>query len=335
MSFELSSHLMKLITGFQVSQAISVAATLGIPDLLGSGPQRCDDLAIATRAQPNALYRLLRALASVGVLEERDDRQFALSPMGHLLRSDVVSSRGAFACLIGQSNYWSAWGDLLDCVRSGQTAFDKVHGTSVWAYRAEHPDIAATFDRAMGTTTEGIAAAVLAVLDLGQYNTIVDVGGGEGAFLTRLLGTYPTMRGVVFDQPHVVARVKQRLERGALAARCEAVGGDFFEAVPANADAYLLKWILHDWDDQKAVDILRSCRRAMKAGSRLIVVEYVIASSNEGSEAKFMDLNMMVITGGIERTRDEFDRLFAAASFKLVDLVVTKMHAAVLVAEPV
>jgi hypothetical protein len=335
MSFELSSHLMRLITGFLVSQAISVAATLGIPDLLGSGPQRCDDLAIATRAQPDALYRLLRALASVGVLEERDDRQFALSPMGHLLRSDVVSSRGACACLIGQSNYWNAWGDLLDCVRTGQTAFDKVHGTSVWTYRAEHPDIAATFDRAMGTTTESIATAVLAVLDLGRYNTIVDVGGGEGAFLTRLLGTYPTMRGVVFDQPHVVARVKQRLDCGALAARCEVVGGDFFEAVPANADAYLLKWISHDWDDQKAVDILRSCRRAMKAGSRLIVVEYVIASSNEGSEAKFMDLNMMVITGGIERTRDEFERLFAATGFKLIDLVVTTMHAAVLVAEPV
>jgi O-methyltransferase domain/Dimerisation domain len=333
MSSDTASHLMKLINGFQVSQAISVAATLGIPDLLRHGPQSCNELAVAAGAHPASLYRLLRALAAGGVLEELDGRQFVLTALGQPLRTDVPSSRNAWARLMGQSNYWEAWCGLLGSVQTGETAFNRVHGTSVWTYRANHPSDAATFDRAMGTITEQIAEAVLAVLDFGEYRTVADIGGGEGAFLAKILGAYPSMRGILFDQPHVATKARQHLS--ALAQRCEVIGGDFFSAVPTGADAYLLKWILHDWDDERAAALLRSCRRAMPSTSSLIVVEYVVAPPNQGSEGKFMDLNMMVITGGAERTRNEFDHLFGAAGFKLVDATLTGMHATVLVARPV
>jgi hypothetical protein len=186
----------------------------------------------------------------------------------------------------------------------------------------------------MGTITEQIAEAVLGVLDFGQYKTVADVGGGEGAFLAKILAVYPRMRGILFDQPHVVTKARH-LACATLADRSEVIGGDFFVAVPASADAYLLKWILHDWDDERAIAILRSCRRAMSSTSRLIVVEYMVAPPNEGPEGKFMDLNMLVITGGAERTREEFDRLFEAAGFKLVNPIPAEMHATVLVAMPV
>jgi hypothetical protein len=333
MSSDTSSHLMKLINGFQVSQAISVAATLGIPDLLRHGPRPYDELAVAAGAHPASLYRLLRALAAAGVLEELDGRQFVLTGLGQPLRTDVPSSRNAWARLVGQSNYWEAWCSLLGTVQTGETAFTRVHGTSVWAYRADHPNDAATFDRAMGTITEQIAEAVLAVLDFGEFSTVADIGGGEGAFLAKILQAYPDMRGIVFDQPHVATKAQQRLS--AIGPRCEVVGGDFFKAVPVGADAYLLKWILHDWDDDRAVALLRSCRHAMSSTARLLVVEYVVAPPNQAPEGKFMDLNMMVITGGAERTLDEFDQLFGAAGFKLVDATPTGTYATVLVAMPV
>ena len=332
MSADSSTHLMKLINGFQVSQAISVAATLGIPDLLHHGPRRCDELAIEAGAQPAGLYRLLRALAAVGVVEELEGRQFVLTALGEPLRTDVPSSRNAWARLVGQSNYWEAWCGLLGSVQTGKTAFNSVHGASVWDYRANHLSDAATFDRAMGTITEQIAEAILAVLDFREFGIVADIGGGEGALLAKILQAYPNVRGILFDQPHVATKAKHL---SALTHRCEVIGGDFFRAVPTGADAYLLKWILHDWDDESAVALLLSCHRAMSSTSRLIIVEYVVEPPNQGPEGKFMDLNMMVITGGVERTRDEFDRLLGAAGFRLVDATLTGVHATVLVAMPV
>lgn len=333
MSDNLSSQLMKLVNGFQVSQAICVAATLGIPDLLRHGPRRSDELAVAANVHAITLYRLLRALAAVGVLEEHKDRHFALTALGDLLRSDVPSSKNAWARLMGQSNYWMAWQDLLGSVRTGKTAFQRVHGMSVWDYRAQHSREAETFDRAMGTVTDEIADAVLQVLDFSEFGTIVDVGGGEGAFLAKLLSAYSNLRGIVFDQPHVIAKAAPHMS-GAAGARCEMVGGDFFKAVPAGADVYLLKWILHDWEDDSAIAILRSCRRAMAASSKLILVEYLLAPPNEGADGKFMDLNMMVITGGLERTREEYARLLGEGDFKLVETRGTSLQVGVLVAQP-
>jgi SAM-dependent methyltransferase len=315
MSTSPSAELSKLINGFRVTQAISVAATLGVPDLLRDGARPVSEIAGLVNAHPGALYRLLRALAAVGVLLERSDRSFELTPMGQLLRPDVSSSKNAWARLMGQPNYWAAWQDLLGTVRTGATAFNRVHGRSVWSYRAQHPSDAVVFDRAMATVTHEVAEAIVPLLKLQACQTVVDVGGGEGAFLARVLEAYPDVRGIVFDQPDVIARASAA---PSIRQRCEFVGGDFFEAVPDGADLYLLKWILHDWNDERAAALLNSCRRAMPPGSKLIIIEHLIAPPNEGSESKFMDLNMMVITGGVERTRDEFARLLDGSGFELV-----------------
>jgi hypothetical protein len=250
--------------------------------------------------------------------------------MGQLLRPGVSSSRNAWARLMGQPNYWSAWQDLLGSVRTGATAFDRVHGRSVWSYRAQHPNDAVVFDRAMATVTHEVAEAIVPLLKLQACQTVVDVGGGEGAFLAGVLEAYPGVRGIVFDQPHVLARASAA---PSVRQRCEFVGGNFFEAVPAGADVYILKWILHDWNDERAAALLNSCRRAMPAASKLIIIEHLIAPPNEGSEGKFMDLNMMVITGGVERTHDEFARLLEASRFKLL-AIHDAGNLAALVAEP-
>jgi hypothetical protein len=314
---DLSDQLTKLINGFQVSQAIYVATTLGIPDLLSGGPRSSGALATATQTHPTALYRLLRALATVGILQEQDNRQFALAPLGESLRSNASSSKNAWAQLIGRPNYWHAWCDLLNCVKTGSVPFENVHGLTVWGYRAQQPDEAAVFNRAMATISEHIAAAVSSACDFTHCATLVDIGGGEGVFIARILAAHPTLRGVLFDQPAVVARAHDQLEKVGVSHRCQVVGGNFFEGVPEAGDIHLLKWIIHDWNDQDAIAILRSCRRAIRPGGRLVVIEHIIEPNNEGQEGKFMDLNMMVITGGIERTREEFEAIFDAAGFEL------------------
>jgi O-methyltransferase/methyltransferase family protein len=331
---DLSGELARLINGYQVSQAIHVATVLGIPDLLGDGPRSSDALAHATQSHPASLYRLLRALASVGILAERDDRQFALAPLGKLLRSDAASSANAWAQLIGRPNYWHAWGDLLGGVKTGTIPFENVHGATVWDYRARRPDEADIFNRAMAAITDRIADAVSSVHDFSRYARLVDVGGGEGAFIAGLLGKYPSLEGVLFDQPAVVARGRDRLDQAGVSSRCEVIGGNFFEAVPAGGDAYLLKWILHDWSDADATAILRCCRRAIRPAGRLVIVEHLIGPHNARREGKFMDLNMMVITGGVERTREQFAALFEAADFELTRVTLTATAISVIEAAP-
>jgi hypothetical protein len=221
---------------------------------------------------------------------------------------------------MGREYYWEAWSALLHSVQTGGIAFDHVHGKGVWEYRAERPEDAQIFDRAMATGTQVVAEAVLAVCDFSQVHCIVDVGGGDGTFLGEILAAHPESRGVLFDQPHVVTRATPLLQSAGLSHRCQAVGGNFFESVPPGGDAYLLKWILHDWDDDASVAILRSCHMAMKPDSRLLVLEHVIGPPNESPGGKLMDLNMLVITGGRERTRNEFAALFAEAGFALASV---------------
>ena len=317
------ADLLHLINGFQASQAIHVAATLGLADLLRAGPKSTADLAASTGTHPVALYRLMRALASIGVLREAKGRRFALTPIGEFLRSDVVGTHAPMAELIGRPTFWQAWDNLLHAVRTGGIAFDDLHGRSVWAYRAEHPEEERIFDRAMAAGTEGFAEAVLDVCDFGRFDRVIDVGGGDGTFLAKILAAHPRIVGTLFEQPQIVARAAASIESHGLSNRCEAVGGNFFASVPAGGDAYLLKWILHDWDDAAAIDILRSCRRAMKPLARLLVFEYIVGPPNAAPDAAFMDLNMMVMAGGRERTREEFAALFAQAGFRLTSVTPT------------
>jgi hypothetical protein len=314
---------MRLVNGYQVSQAIHVAATLGIADLLKDGPRSFGELAAATGSHPGSLYRLLRALAAVGVFHEDGDKRFALTPLGDCLRSDAADQVGPWAAFIGRPYFWQAWSHLLHGVRTGENAFRQVHGTDVWTYRSEHTEEGAIFDRAMSAISRGVIEGIVGSYDFGFFPCVVDVGGGQGALLAGILRSHRAARGILFDQPHVVAGADELLRKAGVADRCEVAAGSFFERVPETGDAYLLKAILHDWDDEAALAILRSCRRAMRPGRRLLVLERLIGPPNEQPEAKFSDLNMMVSPAGQERTRAEFAALFASAGFHLVGVTPT------------
>jgi hypothetical protein len=325
--------LYRLIYGFQVSQAIYVAAALRLADHLALGAKTAAELAALSDAHAGALHRLLAALASVGVLRECEQGRFALTATGAFLRSDLAGTHAPFAELMGQPHLWRAWGGLLHAVRTGATAFDHVFGCRVWEYRASHPEENLVFDRAMAAGTERYAAAAVSVYDFARFDRVVDVGGGDGMFLEKVLLAHPHIHGTLFDQPHIVAKAASRLA-GEFAGRFDAVGGDFFAAVPEGQDVYLLKWILHNWDDEACVRILGACRRAMKPDSRLLVVEHVLGPANDSPDGRYLDLAMLVLHGGRERTSEEFAKLFAAAGLRLVSVQPTSTLLSVVEAVP-
>jgi hypothetical protein len=303
--------LRRLVNGYQVTQAIHVAAVLGIADLLREGPRDGGALAVATDSHAPSLHRVLRALAAVGVLHEGDDGRFALTAVGACLCSDAPEPVGGWAAFVGRPYHFQAWSALLHGVRTGESPFRSVHGTDVWDYRVSHPEEGAIFNAAMTDIMRRANDHLLAAYDLGRFATVVDVGGGRGAFLRAVLDANPATRGILFDQPHVVAGAD-------VGERCEVVGGSFFEAVPDGADAYLLKAVLHDWEDDDALRILARCRAAIPGHGALLVVERDLGAPNEDAEAKFADLNMLVGPGGRERTCAEFAALFATGGFELV-----------------
>ena len=316
-----ATTLHRLVTGYQVSQAIHVAATLGIADLLADASRTGDELAALTNTHPPTLYRLLRALASIEVLHELDGRRFELTPLGEPLRSDVPGSMVDLAAYMGRPYRLQAWGGLLHSVRTGENAFRHVYGTDVWTYRSTRPDESAIFDRAMTSLSRGATAALLAAVDFGGFRTVVDVGGGNGALLAAILAAHSHVQGVLFDQPHVVSGAAALLEHAGVADRCRTVGGSFFESVPEHADAYVLRAVIHDWDDDASIRILTAVRHALADNGRVLIVEYMIAPPNEGREAKFSDLNMLVGPGGRERTREEFAALLDASGLRLARVI--------------
>jgi hypothetical protein len=314
--------LLQMTNAFQLSQAIYVAATLGIADLLKDGPKGSDELADATRTHAPTLYRLLRALASVGIFVESDGR-FGLTPLAENLRTDTPGSLRDFVMLIGQQSFWSSWGHLLRSVRTGESAFRRIHRMALWEYLAAHPEEAAVFDAAMTSLSSGVVDAVVRSYDFSGIGVLLDVGGGEGTLLAAILAANPSLRGILFDQPDVVRTAGALLEQAGVADRCAVAGGSFFETVPAGADACLLKSVIHDWDDEAAIEILRACRAAMDEGGKLLVVERVIRPGNDPDPAKFSDPNMLVIPGGRERTAEDFERLYAEAGFELSEIIRT------------
>ena len=309
-----AAELRRLVNSYQLSQAIHVAAVLGIADVLADGPRSSDELAAATETDPRALYRLLRTLAAFGLLHEDDERRFSLTELGDPLRSEHPESVAGWAVFVGRRNVRDAWSSLLESMRTGENAFKLEHGVSVWDYRAAHPEESGIFDRAMESSSKLVISALIDAYDFGRFETIVDVGGGNGTLLRALLAQYPSLRGVLFDQAHVVEGVD-------LGEHAQVVAGSFFESVPEGGDAYLLKWIIHDWEDEQAVEILRTVRRA---GGTLLVVERVLGPPNEGPETKLGDLNMLVGPGGRERTIEEFRSLFDAAGYELVGATPTE-----------
>jgi hypothetical protein len=312
--------LLQMITGYWISQAIYVAAKLGIADLLKDGPKKDDELAEATGTHERALYRLLRALASIGVLAEAEDGRFGLTPLGAYLQTGIPGSLRALTLNHGERLY-RPWGELLHSVRTGESAFPRLFGMDVWQYATQHPEAAALFNDAMTELTTQVAAAVVAGYDFSRFHKIVDVGGGSGTLLLSILQANPQLRGILFDLPHVTKSAQQRLEAASLPGRSEVVACDIFASVPGGGDVYLLKHIIHDWDDERALKILQHCHRAMADNGTLLLVEAVLPPGNAPAFGKLMDLNMLVMAGGGERTAAEYRTLFAASGFQLTNVI--------------
>jgi hypothetical protein len=309
--------LRHLFLGFRISQAIHAMAELSIADLMADGPKSAEMLASEAGAHAPSLRRVLRLLASEGVFTEKSDGQFALTPMAESLRRDTPGSLRTLVRFIGSETSWRSWGNLLHSVRTGKPSFDDVHGVDFFEYFRRHPDEWQLFDDLMTHYTEQVTHSLASAYDFSAFASVIDVGGGRGTLAIGLATAYPHLRLTVFDQPHVALAAQQAIEDAELAGRCQAVGGDFFTAVPEGGDAYILKWILHDWDDERCVAILSSCRQAMPPNGRLLVIELLIPPGNEPSFAKSQDVNMLVNLGGLERTEAEYRALYAAAGFQL------------------
>lgn len=329
------SALLQVVESYQISRAAHIAAVLGIADLLVDGAKGIEELAAATQTHAPSLYRLLRALASVGVFAENADGRFSLTQRAHYFRSDVPGSLRAWTMMLGSPSFWSSWGGLLGSVRSGEYAFLTVHGQTNWEYRAQRREENAVFDAAMTERSAAASAAIVAGYDFAQFTSIVDIGGGQGVLLGAILAANPRLRGIVFDQSHVVEDAPRVLEQLDIDGRCDIVEGDFFKSVPTGADAYLMKSVLHDWDDEQAVAILKTCRAAMAESARLLVIEVVVRGPNAPDPAKFMDLLMMVMNGGRERTEPEFDQLLSASGFRLMKVWPTRSLFSIVEAQPV
>jgi SAM-dependent methyltransferase len=318
--------LFRLVTGYYVSRAIHVVAKLGIADLLSQGPLACDALAAATGTHAPSLRRVMRLLVSVGVFCEDEKEKLGLTPLGECLRSAGPSSMHATALLFGGMAQ-EAWYHLLHSVRTGEPAFEQAFGMDTFAYMAEHPEEAANFDKAMANFTAQIAGEVAAAYPFSQLHTVVDVGGGNGVLLSGILRVHPHLRGILFEQPKVAERAKTDIARFGLGNRCDVIGGDFFREVPTGADAYILKHVIHDWSDERAIAILKNCHRAMDPEGRLLVLEGIypprIDTSDKSVSAASNDVNMLVCTGGRQRSELEFRSLYDAASFKLTRIIPT------------
>lgn len=312
-------RLQELWHGFRVSQALYVAASLGLADLLADEPKSADALAATTGANADALYRVLRALASLGVFAETAERRFTLTPMARLLQQDYPNSVRAQVIYFGNEPY-RAWGNLLPSVMSGANAYEAVFGAPHFQYLAQHPTQNAVFNQAMSASSRHSAEAIVGAYDFATAGTVVDIAGGQGVLIAAILRANPGLRGVLFDQPHVVADALPLLETVGVADRCELAPGDFFVSAPPG-DTYTLRHILHDWDDEHSIAILGSCVQAMAPGGRVLIIESVIEPGNDPSPAKFLDLVMFVMNGGRERTAEEYGRLFAAAGLTLTRII--------------
>ncbi|MGE0609405.1 MAG: methyltransferase [Pirellulales bacterium] len=334
---DMSPHdqLLRMISGYWLTQAIYVAAKLSLADFLKDGPRAPDDLAAATGTHPLSLRRLLRALASVGIFAETGDGRFSLTPLAQPLRSDLPGSQRALAVMNGEEHY-RAYGELLHSVQTGEPGFDKVYGLPVFDYLGQHPEQGAVFDAAMTGVHGAEAAAMVEAYDFSWAATVMDIGGGNGSTLAAVLQRWPKIQGTLFDLPAVVARAKPALAAAGVADRCQTVGGSFFESVPGEKDIYMLRHIIHDWDDEKSQLILRNCRAAIGGRpAKLLVIENVIPAGNAPGFGKLLDLTMLVIPGGLERTEPEYRELFAACGFRLTEIIPTTASVSLIVGEPV
>lgn len=318
--------LTQMLFGAFVSQAVSVAAELGVADLLAEQPQTVAALAAATGTHERSLYRVLRTLASVGVFRETGDKVFELTPLAEPLRSDAPNSMRNGAIFMGAEWHWRVYGEMPHSVRTGKSAWSRANGAEVFDYFAANPEHGEVFNRAMTDMSAAAAAPVTEAYDFTGIDTLVDVAGGHGYLLAAALRADTDARGVLFDLPQVIEGAHATLESEGVTDRVELVSGDFFAAVPEGADAYMMKHIIHDWDDERALLILNNIRRAMRDDGRVLICETVVPEGNEPHFGKLMDLEMLVSPGGVERTAREYRELLAQAGLELKRIIPTQSY---------
>ncbi|HKP86394.1 MAG TPA: methyltransferase [Blastocatellia bacterium] len=318
------AHLLQIAFGAMLAQALYVAAKLGVADLLAEKPLPVSELAARTNTHERALYRVLRSLAGAGVFEETDPKVFALTPYAEPLRSDAPNSLRNGAIFLGEEWHWRVWGNMLHSVQTGKTAWGYTHGAEVFDYFGANPEQAEIFNRAMTDGSVGIAPAVVEAYDFSGFKTVADIAGGHGYLLSQVLKANPNIRGILFDVPSVIAGAGALLEKEGVAARVEKVTGDFFAAVPKGADAYMMKHIIHDWDDERSIKLLKSIHAAMPDHGKVLIIESVVPTGNEPHYSKLLDLEMLVSPGGLERTAEEYKELLGAAGFRLERIVATQ-----------
>lgn len=324
--------MMEVISGFWLSRAVYAAAKLGIADHIGNYPRSIEDIARDTSTNASALYRLMRALATAGFFEEHPGRRFSHTPFSGSLRSGTPGSMRASAISELGEDHYAAWEGLADSVKTGEIAFDKRFGMPVWQYYQQNPEQGRIFEQSMSGVTERINEAIVSSYFFGGFRRILDIGGGEGTLLQQVLKSNPEAEAEVFDRPEVIEMARHRVGGDR---RFRLTPGDFFASIPEGADLHMLKWILHDWDDQRAVQILRNSRQSIVPGGKLLVLEIVLAGASQEPFTKLMDLNMLVMTGGRERTFDEYSVLLQRAGYRLNRAYPTESLITILEAEPV
>jgi orsellinic acid C2-O-methyltransferase len=333
----LARRLLEIINASWTSQATCVAAELQLADLLRDGPRSAADLAAATQTDPPSLLRLLRALTTLDICRQRDDGLFEITPMGELLAADAPGSVQAWAIWWGR-HLWPVWGQLLYSVRTGKSARKLLMGTEGFKHLENDPNAAALFNRALAELTRLATDSFVRSYDFSGMNRVVDVGGGYGQLLAAILVANPSLTGVLFDLPHALEGGRKHLEQAGVASRCDFVAGDFFQSVPPDGDAYILKSILHDWDDARSREILQSCHRAMKPDARLLIVEQMLPDRLEvSSQHQFLvrsDLNMLVAHAAGERDEAAFRAMLTASGFRISRIMPAGLTFTVIEATP-
>jgi hypothetical protein len=326
--------MLGMICSFWISQAICVAAKLGIADLLQDGPKSAAVLAKQTETHEPSLYRLLRTLASRAIFSEDTQRLFALSPAAEWLRSDKPDSLRPYAIMMGEHWVWRSVGEMLHSVRTGESGFEHVFGARTFEYYAEHPHAARFAVEGMTSRSAAENVAIVAAYDFSGISTIIDVAGGQGTLLFSILTANSNLRGTLFDMRHVLDAAGPLMMRAGLQGRCDLAAGNFFDRVPTGADVYILKKVIHDWEDSDACTILSNCRKAMPKSSRLLLIELIVPAPSVPSFAKMLDLLMLAYAGGRERTEDEYRELLASAGFRLQHVIPTGSTVSIIEAFP-
>lgn len=320
-------RMLQMMNAYRLTQSISVAAKLGIADLVADGPKSSEELAQATGTHAPSLYRLLRAIASFGIFAEDEKGLFGLTPRAAILQSHVPGSIRTYAIVQGDEWHWRMWGGVLYSVKTGEPAFDHLYGMEFQDYYDQNPDVAARFDAAMVGVLGMTDAAITANYDFSSVGKVVEVGtgGGDGNLLTTILKNNPSLQGIFFDLPSRIQPAQRVIEEAGLDDRCEAVAGDVLQSFPGGGEAYIIKNLVHDYDDQRAVKLLKNCHEAMTENGKVLVVEMVVPPGNEPSLAKLVDVEALIMTAGaIERTEEQYRELFRAAGLKLTRMISTR-----------